>query len=229
MDGFYANVAAFDRALKSGIPLLDGNFLASLTLAGLKAIYDGGPEIPLLEERHKMLKSIGETLVAKYRGRFHNFFEANKQSAFNLVEKIAVEFAGFSDVVNYKGSEVLFYKKAQLVLTDLDKVAGRINQIEQLPGFADYKIPAILRTKGVLQYNQDLARKVDNRIEIPAGSEMEVEIRAGMLWACKEIVEGLAKRGIEIAPVDFENVLWIESQNKTKLDKPYHLTRTVFY
>ena len=176
-----------------------------------------------------MMKKIGETLVEKYDGRFHNFFEANKKDVFSLIEAMAREFAGFADVALYKGKEVLFYKKAQLVMTDISNNVEEIPLLDELNGMADYKIPAILRQRGVLKYSPGLSQKVDNRVEIPLGTEPEVEIRANLLWACDQIVEKLKTRGIKINACDYENILWIESQDKSKLSKPYHLTKTVFY
>jgi len=229
LDGWYGHIAAYERALERGMNLLDGEFLAGLTLEKTREIFAGEPEIPLLEKRWEIMKSIGQTLVEKYQGRFHNFFEAHQKDVFELTEAIAAEFAGFNDVPTYKGSEVFFYKKIQLVLIDISQKAETIPNIDDSHGFADYKIPAILRTLGILKYNEELGQKVDNRIELPEASEMEIEIRASMLWACYLIVEKLRTKHPTLNMADFENILWIESQDKAKIDKPYHLTRTVFY
>ncbi len=228
LDGWFGQIAAFDRALENGLNILDGEFLANLTLEKTRQIYEGEPEIPLLAARFEMMKKIGEVLVEKYNGRFHNFFEVHKASAFELVENLAAEFAGFDDAPIYKGKEVLFYKKAQLVATDISTVE-KLGGLDDLTGMADYKVPAIFREKGILVYNSQLAEKVDNRIELPEASEMEIEIRANMHWASEQIVEKLKERGIKVNNVDLQNILWIESQDKAKLTKPYHLTKTVFY
>lgn len=229
LDGWWGNIAAFERAVEAGNNIVDGNFLAELTLEKTREIYRGEPEIPLLEERFEMMKVIGEKLVERYQGKFVNFYEENKQDAFTLVEALSKEFRGFDDVPKYKGKEVFFYKKTQVVLADINHLVEKVAKFEEMHGFADYKIPAIMRTQGLIKYSEELAQKVDNRIEIPEASEMEVEIRSNMLWACNLIVEKLKERNIEISPIDFENVLWIESQDKSKIDKPYHLTKTIYY
>jgi hypothetical protein len=102
-------------------------------------------------------------------------------------------------------------------------------KLEELTGKADYKIPALLRKYGILEYVSELADRVDNRKEITAGSEMEVEIRAHMLWATELISRGLTQRGIKMTPIKLDNVLWVMSQYKSADDRPYHLTLTVNY
>ena len=105
----------------------------------------------------------------------------------------------------------------------------RINNIDQLPGHADYKIPAILRKLGILIYHKDLVERIDSRIEVPVGSNMEIEIRANMLWATHLICEKLKPKFPEINPVTLDGILWALSQKKSKSGKPYHLTKTVCY
>lgn len=229
LDGWWACIAALERALQRGLPILDGNYLAKLTLEETKEIFAGDTEIPLIEERHKILVEIGKTLKKRYGGYFHNFYNAFKADPFLLLERIGNEFEGFNDVVKYKGRDIYFYKKAQLILIDINYLVEPVIGIEDLPGLPDYKVPAVLRKKEILKYKPELEKLVDSRKEIPAGSEMEVEIRGNMLWVVNDICRRLKVKDIEVIPVDLANILWIESQEKSPFDKPYHLTRTVFY
>lgn len=80
-----------------------------------------------------------------------------------------------------------------------------------------------------MEYSPALAKVVDSRIEIESGSEMEVEIRANMIWATELMCRELAKNGVKISPIELDSVLWVMSQSKSKNDKPYHLTLTVDY
>jgi hypothetical protein len=172
LDGWWGNIAAFDRALENGLDITDGNFLADLTLEKTRKIFEGIPEIPLLQKRFELMKAIGEKLVSSYQGKFINFFEQFKIDAFSLVEALATELPGFNDVHSYKGKEVYFYKKTQVVIADLNYLVEPITKIDEMHGFADYKIPAIMRTLGLLKYKEELSEKVDNRIELPEASEM---------------------------------------------------------
>ncbi len=229
LDGWWANIAAFERAIEQGNNILDGNFLANLTLEKTREIYAGEPEIPLLKERYEMMKKIGEVLVAKYQGHFHNFFEEYRTDAFRMMEGLSTEFAGFYDVPKYKGNSVLFYKKTQVFLTDVAYFDKPLPKTDEILGFADYKIPAIMRTLGFLKYSKPLAEKVDNRVELAEASGEEIEIRANMLMASYLTVEKLRPKYPKLNYVDFLGILWLESQDKTKIDKPYHLTKTVYY
>lgn len=119
LDGWWAAIACFQRALENGEPIFEGNYLAKLTLDRTKKLFEGTPEIPLLKERHEMLTKIGQTLVERYNGRFHNFFKQADKYSLNLAQQIAQEFAGFDDIPLYKGRRVYFFKKAQLVVNDI--------------------------------------------------------------------------------------------------------------
>ena len=211
--------------MENGVPILDGNYLSQMSLADARSLFQGEPEIPLLEERHKILVSIGQTLTHKYDGRFHCFFASTKKDVASLVKNISREFAGFDDVASYHGRKISFYKKIQVFLS---YVKG-IENYNQLVGAADYKIPAVLRKLGILVYAKELADLVDNRIEIPAGSEAETEIRASDLWAIHLLCEKLNPKRPSIYPATLDGMLWNISQKKDKTDKPYHLTRTIFY
>jgi len=234
LDGWWALIACFERALENKIPILEGEYLSKLSPKQTKDLFEGKPQISLLKQRQKILNNIGNTLVGKYRGRFHNFYKNTDQEAFSLLENISKEFDGFDDVDKYKGKNIYFYKKAQVVISDIyeifkNKKFGQIKNIEKLPGHADYKIPAILRKFNVLKYNDELSEFVDNRKEIKSGSEMEIEIRANMLWATHLICQKLKSKYPKISPTILNGILWSQSQKKDKKDKPYHLTETINY
>jgi len=178
--------------------------------------------MPLLKERKKILNQIGETLINKYDGRFHIFYQEQTKEAFSLIKKIAEEFYGFNDMALYHGTKVLFYKKAQVVLTDINEIFkrgyGAIKNIEKLPGHDDYKIPAVMQKLSISEYNSELSKMIDNRIKIPVGSETEIEIRANMLWATHLICEKLKPKHPIINPSLLCGILWGESQTRSKDD-----------
>ncbi len=96
-------------------------------------------------------------------------------------------------------------------------------------GCADYKIPQVLRHLGILEYSKDLAYFVDNKKEIEHDSEMEIEIRANMLYVIELIKEKLQQNGINMNSIKIDNALWLLSKNKEFKDKPHHLTKTIYY
>ena len=234
LDGWWALLACFKRAIENGVPVLDGAYLEKLSLEKAKDLFGGEPEIPFLKQRLTILNKVGEKLVRKFDGRFHNFYKTAPKEAGELMEVIAREFYGFEDVSEYKGRKVYFYKKAKLLVADLvfgfgAKAESEIVGLEHLTGKADYKIPQILRKLGILRYSKNLAKIVDSKTVIERDSEYEVEIRANMLWATKLISERLNKKYPDMYPIKVDYLLWNLSQQKSESDKPYHLTETVFY
>ena len=94
---------------------------------------------------------------------------------------------------------------------------------------ADYKIPQVLRQCGVLEYSSDLANLVDNNQKIEHDSDMEIEIRANMIYAIELIRQRMNEMGIKKNSVQIDNALWLLSKNKEYKKNPYHLTRTIYY
>lgn len=117
-----------------------------------------------------------------------------------------------------------FYKRAQIVPSDL-ALAGvaEFHDLDRLTIFADNLVPHVLRVDGVLRYDTDLARRIDDGDLLPPGPQ-EREIRACAVHAC----EALAKRS-GVAPRTVDNWLWSRGQEARYKALPRHRTRTVFY
>lgn len=233
LDGWWALVACFHRAIEEGVPITDGSYLQHLNNEQTESLFRGEPEIPLVKERKLILNSIGKALVEKYNGHFHTAFRDCKKDALSVLTLVS-EFEGFDDVPLYEGKKIPFYKKAQVVVSDLDELlkttsGSGLQGMELLPGHADYKIPAQLRMLGILRYDDDLSQIVDSLIEIPAGSALEVEIRANQLWAIHKIVDDLKAKYPTMNASTLNGILWVQSQTKKENEKPYHRTKTVYY
>jgi len=95
-----------------------------------------------------------------------------------------------------------------------------------LVGCADYKIPQILRSYGILEYSDILSEIVDNGIEIIENNSFEVEIRASMIIVINYIYERINHSKYRI---DINDFIWRKGQDKSLLFKLYHLTRTTSY
>ncbi len=235
-DGAFGLIYALKRALADGIPMTQADYLAGLTSEVLQKIFRGNVTVPLFNERLKMLKSFGKMVQQEFGGKFTTIVERADGDAVAitglLVEMVPSVFA---DECEYHGHRVKFYKRAQLAanflayLHRLKLISARVDNCDQLTVFADYKIPQVMRKLGLLEYENDLARRVDNKIEIAAGSDEEIEIRASTVWAAEYLVRALKPRipGVNAAKVD--NLLWYRGQDKSPSDKPYHRTRTIWY
>jgi len=233
-DGAWGMIAALHRAIEEGIPLLDFGYCSTINKTDFAKILRANIEIPLLEERWKILREIGEVTTAKYEGKLGNLIGGANGDARKLLEIIPENFPSFRDSSPYKGKEIYFEKRAQLFVGDTFQFFGvesfgNLKNIDKLTACADYKLPQILRKLGVLEYAAALAEKIDNKIEISHGSEEEVEIRANTIWAVELIKEEVKKRNSTIMSIQINDHLWLATQEKFPGDKPYHRTRTTTY
>jgi hypothetical protein len=244
-DGYWALVAALRRAVDEGMQLWDPATLANLTMEAvahmLRPIDALTPAIPLFEQRVQNLNELGRGLMAFVEVRSGDgvhpvevFLACANRSASTLVEQVVEWLPSYNDVAIYRGNEVRFYKRAQILAADLHGTfggegLGAFDDLHVLTAFADYKVPQVLRRLGVLVYDDDLARRIDARELIPAGSEPEIEIRAATIWACELLRKSLAESGVSMTAMQIDWALWQAGQRASADDRPYHRTLTVFY
>ena len=228
--GYYGLIYALQRAILSGINILDFNELKNIKFEEFDELLRGTAKISMAEERYDILKQlIVET--NKIPNLLNYFLQAN--DAEELLGLIVAAFSNFRDQSIYKNEEVFFFKRATLLVRDLylsiPKIKEKIKNIDSLTACADYKIPQVLRHYGILDYNKSLANKVDSNIEITHDSEEEIEIRANMIWAVEIIRRKLLDKRIDSLAIYIDTSLWLLSKNKDLKFKPYHLSRTLYY
>lgn len=233
LDGYRALAAALTRAVRSGRPILDAGYLAEISAEELGSVLAGEGVVPLLAERAAALREAGRVLCDRYSGSFVRFVAEAGGSAVRLALKLASELTSFRDVSRWRGREVRFLKRAQLLAADLAgaydyRGAGDLRHLERLTAFADYKVPQVLRGLGVLAYSAELAARVDALVELAAGSEEEIEIRAGTIWAVERLRQALARRGLAVRAYELDWHLWSLGQEQPPA-QPYHRTRTIYY
>lgn len=234
LDGAIAQFRAFEYALKHDRKLLDATYLSKMSRNNLAKILDGNVEIPMFDERLKLIRSYGKDLLEHFGGDFFKYYDSCDGDGFKLLEVLIENFESFDDTSMYKGKEIGFYKRAQLnskMLSDAREMIGEspLTNIDKLTGFADYKVPQILRKVGVLKYSRSLAKKIDYYELIPAGSDEEVEIRAVCIQAQEIIKKKLKPNFPNITSAHIDTMLWTMSQQKLPDDKPYHRTYTTAY
>lgn len=234
LDGWWAFSAALRRALQEGWPLLDARWLRSARTDDLARIFRGEGALPLLEERARHLREVGEVLLDRYQGDGARLVAAAGHCAVRLVHALVTAFPSFDDTAFYRGRRVPFYKRAQITVADLaiafgNQGLGHFTDLDQLTAFADYKLPQVLRREGMLVYAPALATDVDTQRPLPPGGEAEVEIRAGTIWAVELLRRALARRGTTLTSAEIDEVLWDLGQRPDPRDRPYHRTRTVCY
>lgn len=230
--------ASLKRAMGEGIPILDGRYLAEVTRPELAKIFSGNIEMPMLDEKLRVLNDVGKTLAERYDGFFHNFIKTCSPRLFDggkgLVDRLIAEFPRFDDTSLYRGHKIHFHKLAQLAYWGLysgfqGHGGFRIDDIGSMTAFADYIVPVALRVMDILVYTPELEEKINSHQLIPRDSDEEIEIRAHMLYASTLLTEDInalrpAELQVIIPQVDAR--LW-SSYHATHW--PHHLTRTIMY
>lgn len=221
LDGSYAIMFLIINRFK-----IDKNF--DMSYDDFKIMLKGNVEIPLLNDRYNNLVEMNNFLKKHQKSFFEMVKDLTKDA--ELLEFIVNNLSYFEDFSNYDGKKVLFYKRAQLLTSDILHVMrakGNLNtDYSQLIGCADYKIPQVMRCYGMLEFSQELAYKVDNKIELPEGLIEETEIRANTLAVINYIYEKLDRT---IPRMDINDSIWLLGQDKSKMIKPYHRTLTKHY
>jgi hypothetical protein len=234
LSGYFALAASLKKALESGIPFTNAQYLRKLSLKEIKKSLGGKGNLQLLDLRVQSLNQLGQLLTDEYKGKAHTLVEAAAHSALHLTRLVADKLPSFRDSAEYQGKKVFFYKRAQLFAADLygaleGKGWGFFHDIDLLTAFADYKLPQVLRHIEVLRYEKALAQKVDHHILLDAGSPEEVEIRANTIWAVELIRQELILQGKNLKAMEIDWILWNLGQQEAYRVLPYHRTLTIFY
>lgn len=221
MDGSYAIMYLILNRFKS-----NNNF--EMSPDEFKELLKGNVTIPLFEDRYSNLDEMNNLLKRSGKSFYELIKDLNVDS--QLFEFIVSNLDYFKDVSTYDGEEVLFYKREQLLTSDILHVREKKEQIDvdysHLIGCADYKIPQVMRCYGMLRFSDSLADRVDSKVEIEEGSKEEVEIRANTLKVIDYIYETLDRK---YSRMDINDFIWLLGQDKSKMTKPYHRTLTKHY
>ncbi len=236
-----AMVACFKRALDRGVPILEGEYLAELELPELEKIFTGTIRMPMLEERLAILRAVGKRLVADFGGRFYRFLDGGPKRLYGenavpngLLERLLEAFPSFRDSGTYRGQTVFFHKRAQLfwwmvacLLRDSD--IAEIPDLDRLTAFADYIVPMALHRHGILRYQPDLERTIEEGRLLPRDSEEEIEIRAATIWAVHRLtgeINNLRPPELQIIEPVVDARLWTRFH---RTHARHHLTVTTAY
>ncbi len=232
-NGYFALSLALKKFFETSPKKSSIASLARMRFEDFTKMLGGREKLLLLRTRSRILQKVSQVLVSRYHSDTQEFIHKANGSCSTLVRMIASELPSFDDTATYRGRNVYFWKRAQILVVDIygalaGKGIGNIHGLEYLTAFADYKVPQILREFGILEYSPKLAHTVDQRNLIPAGSSKEVEIRAATIQAVELLHKALAQYGMKLLPYQIDWFLW-EKSRKLKNPRPYHLTKTVFY
>lgn len=141
-----------------------------------------------------------------------------------IVETVAA-WPHFRDVAQYGGREIGIFKRAQILLADLELALGGFGGIENLTCFADNMVPHVLRCEGVLDYAPDLAARIDGGQEIAQGSVEETELRCAAIAG----VSAMAGTLSGYTEVNLDHMIWHRGYEKGFFGKPPHRTISTWY
>lgn len=191
---------------------------------------------PQLDERRRKVREVGEVLQHSFDGLALNLIKQSNSSAVEAIRLVLAHFPGFRDHAVYKGEQVHFYKRAQILVGDVWAAYGRrtsglasFHDIGKLTMFADYRVPQVLRPEGVMIYSPKLAELVDSKSEIPAGSEMEVEIRAATIQSVEMLHDKMVTQGHHLQVIELDWLLWQIGEDNKKSLQPHHRTWSIYY
>ena len=221
MDGSYAIMYLILNKYKER-----SNF--EMSYEEFEVLLRGNVAIPLLEDRYRNLVKMNEFLCNSGKTFYELIKELNTDE--ELFEFIVCNLDYYEDVSNYNGKKIYFYKRAQLLTSDILHVREKKEKIEvdysHLVGCADYKIPQVMRCYGMLELCDSLSQKVDSKVELEEGSSEEIEIRANTLKVIDYIYEKLDKKYFRM---DINDFIWLLGQNKSHMTKLYHRPLTNHY
>ena len=237
MSGYYTIATALTERFRSQGPFTTTE-LAGVSAHDCTRLFGQDQENPaiaeLMSDFAKAWNDLGGDLITRFDSSFSHCIEAADHSAARLVEILA-EQTLFRDISQYHGIEVPFFKRSQLLASDLSLALngqglGRFDDLAQLTIFADNLVPHVLRLEGILKYSPSLLQDIEEECLIPAGSDEEIEIRACSVHAVELMIESVAELGVDWTARDVDQVLWHRGQApRYKKQGKRHRTRTVFY
>lgn len=199
-----------------------------LTFEEFSQLLKANVEIPLLKQRYACLLAMNGFLKSKNKDFYYLIKDITNDK--NLFEYIIENLVYFKDECLYNNEKVYFYKRAQLLTSDILHIREKKEHIKvdytHLLGCADYKIPQVMRCYGILEFSEELSQLVDNKIELLENSPMEIEIRANTLAVIDYIFKKTNKK---ISRININDYIWLLGQDKIKMTKPYHRTLTIHY
>lgn len=205
-----------------------------------------------LPERLRILRDLFCFIETKHAGSFAQLILSTNFDAGHLLKTIIDNLTNFQDHCVFKGRQVFFYKRAQILTADLNEalkdylklrkatLTGKerdffdkfpesgFTNVEKLTCFADYRVPQVLNEFGVVEYSESLASRVYGLKEIESGSEEECEIRAAMIYVVERLSE-LSESSFKLSDIQIDWIFWQYGEKNLATIKPFHRVVTIYY
>ncbi|KAF3043395.1 hypothetical protein E8E12_004403 [Didymella heteroderae] len=242
--GYWGLVAVLQRALDEDIPITSPEFWIDKEICTdevLKNVFRSvnDEEPPMLEARIKCLREAGRVLDEEFDGSVVTLIEDAKNSAAGLVNLLAEKFACFADEGTFERKKVRFLKRAQIFVADLwaafdGENYGSFNDIDKITMFADYRVPQMLHSLGVMWFCPSLEAKIRRLEIIESGHTWEMQIRGCSIWAVellrREILQLKPDARVNAILIDFFLYDLAKEREKDGIEAiPHHRTRSIWY
>lgn len=186
-------------------PSCPSQWLASLTLAEIKEFFDlrHSDLDPLAYQLLEAIHEFGTNLTTLGFANAGEFVSTHApRGATHLVNVLVESFPNiFKDEYVVRGHPVCFYKKAQLVVSEIHMRFFRsspgkycFGDIDNLTAFVDNVVVAMMRRYGCVQCSPELDQCLTAEEPLLKGSEEEVALRSAALSGVELIVEVLREQ-----------------------------------
>lgn len=165
--------------------------------------------------------------------------ESADRSAGKLVNLLAKHFPSFRDETRFEGRKVRFLKRAQIFVADLwaafnGTSYGEFRDIDHLTMFADYRVPQMLHSLGILSYSPPLDHRIRSLRSIGPGHSWEVQLRGCSIWAVemirRQIVRNNPNSNVNAVLIDFFLYDLAKEREAAGVEAiPHHRTRSIWY
>lgn len=242
--GYSSLVALLQRALEQDIPITSPDFWADeqrCTEDVLRTVFSSGTEeeIPMFDERVRCLREAGNVIMYEFDGSVVTLIEDANKSAAGLVNLLAEKFNCFRDEGTFENKKVRFLKRAQIFVADLwaafeGEGYGEFNDIDKITMFADYRIPQMLVSLGILWLCPPFENKIRRQEIIESGHTWELQIRGCTIWGVellrREILKLKPDTKINAILIDFFLYDLAKEKEKDGAETiPHHRTRSIWY
>uniref|UniRef100_A0A7S4CFK6 Queuosine 5'-phosphate N-glycosylase/hydrolase n=1 Tax=Eutreptiella gymnastica TaxID=73025 RepID=A0A7S4CFK6_9EUGL len=160
---------------------------------------------------------------------FRKFLDVDKPTASAFVFVLQKQLPVFCDGYTTGDTEIYVLSKAKLLAAELHRRFSfraplfDFQDMDRLGSPMGNAIPALLRSVGVLSYDPELSRRVDERRSVTG--DLEMELRCVAVHACHQIAEAVEVNGAELY-LHLRNV----AEKAEFASAPRHLTpNTLFF
>lgn len=206
------------RALKEGVPLLEADYLANLSVDEVVSIFrnrdDGSSSIQMIHERHMKFVEIGSVLKNRYDGHVRNLLKESKNHLYDdgdsgLIQRLMADFPvsyydwPFCKLAILFPSILSIRRTSDFDCTENYKVLTNFVDEAAFEIAADYYIPFFLIHSGVFNISKSFDDRLRNWNLIERNSQLEREFRAATILAGRMMSEVM---GLPLPEVD--HLLW---------------------